>query len=480
MKRLSILSPLPRLIAPFIIFSLIFSLAPPTHAVQPANTLSQVKKIYVETIGGKSDANDVRKQIIDNLQKDHRLQIADDPAQADAILQVRMESWIQGYVSVNPRSASNFPVYGGFLSAQLLGKGGDLLWSYVVTPRRSETSGIRHDLADQITQKLLVALTRPPTQGPVRIIKGAGASFPAPLYQAWIESFRLHHPDIQITYNSIGSEAGIEQLHDNKINLAASDVALSDAYMSQMPVKILQFATVIGAVVPIYHLPQIGSNLRFTPEILAKIYLGEIRTWDDRAISAINRGVPLPNAPIIVIHRTDGSGTTFAFTDFLSKTSPEWKSTVGNGTTVKWPVGQGVQGNDEVAATVAQTPNAIGYTELTYAIQRQLSFGTVRNAAGNFVQANPITLAAAAVSAQTSPTASITNAPGKDAYPITSFTWLLVPASIPDPATKSAVVEFLDWILTSGQKDCSALAYHPLPKETAARQLRMLATFKAK
>ncbi len=454
----------------------------PGHA-QTIDTLRQVKKIYVDAIGGKSDATAVRKSIIDNLQKDHSIQIVDDPAQADAILQVRMESWIRGYVSVNTRSASNFPVYGGFLSAKLIGKGSDLLWSYIVTPSQNVPSGIHHDLADQITRKLLVALTSPPAKGPVRILKAAGATFPAPLYQAWIESFRQHHPDIQITYNSIGSEAGIQQLHDNKITFAASDVALSDAYMSQMPAKLLQFATVIGAVVPIYHLPQIGNNLRFTPEILANIYLGNIRSWDDPAIRAINHGVPLPSDPIIVIHRTDGSGTTFVWTDFLSKTNPNWKDTVGTGTTVKWPVGRGAQGNDEVAATVAETPNSIGYTELTYAIQRQLTYGTVRNAAGNFVQANSITLDAAAIAAKpanATAAVSLTNSPAKDAYPITSFTWLLVPESIPDPATKSAVADFLEWILTTGQKDCSAFAYHPLPKEIAARELQMLATFKSK
>jgi len=484
MKRPSNLRPFPRWAATSIVLALLIVLTGvitlPGHT-QTIDTLRQVKKIYVDAVGGKSDATAVRKLIIDNLQKDHSIQIVDDPTQADAILQVRMESWVRGYVSINPRSASNFPVYSGFLSAQLIGKGSDLLWSYIVTPSLSAPSGVRRDLADQITRKLLVALTSPPTKGPVRILKAAGATFPAPLYQIWIESFRQHHPDIQISYNSIGSEAGIQQLYENKITFAASDVALSDAYMSQMPTKLLQFATVIGAVVPIYHLPQIGNNLRFTPEILANIYLGNIRSWDDPAIRAVNRDVPLPSDPIIVIHRTDGSGTTFVWTDFLSKTNPDWKVAVGSGTTVKWPVGRGVQGNDEVAATVAATPNSIGYTELAYATQRQLTYGTVRNAAGNFVQANSITLAAAAsASKPTTATTSLTNAPGRDAYPITSFTWFLVPASIPDPATKSAVADFLEWILTTGQKESSALAYHPLPKETVTRELQMLAAFKAK
>ncbi|RSL15316.1 phosphate ABC transporter phosphate-binding protein [Edaphobacter aggregans] len=485
MKRPSILRPLQRWITASILLGFLVALTAaitlPTHA-QTTDTLHQVKKIYVDPITGKSDSTAARKLIIDNLQKDHTVQIVDDPTQADAILQVRMETWVRGYVSVNPRSTSGYPAYGGFLSAQLLGKGGDLLWSNIVTPSRYASSGIRHDLADQIAHKLLVALTSSPSKGPVRILKAAGATFPAPLYLAWIESFRQHRPDIQITYNSIGSEAGLEQLHDSKVTFAASDVALSDAYMRQMPVKLLQFATVLGAIVPVYNLPQIGNNLRFTPEILANIYLGNIRSWDDPAIRAVNHGVPLPSAPIVIIHRNDGSGTTFAFTDFLSKTNPDWKATVGSGTTVKWPVGKGVQGNDGVAASVAETPNSIGYTELTYAIQRQLSYGIVRNAAGNFMQANLATLAAAAIAPHgTSAIASsLTNAPGKYAYPITSFTWLLVPESIPDPVTKSAVADFLEWILTAGQKEVSALAYHPLPKETVTRELQMLAAFKAK
>jgi phosphate transport system substrate-binding protein len=436
----------------------------------------------------------MRKHLIDSLRNGHSLEVANDQSRADAVLKTSVAIWVKGYVSVNPRSpGSKYPVYGGFLSAQLVGRDGETLWSYLVTPSRYTSTSINQDLTDQLMKKLQAALhdTTPatpasrPAQGSTRILKAAGATFPAPLYQAWIESFRQHHPDIQITYNGIGSEAGIQQLHDNKITFAASDVLLSNAQMAGMPIKVLSFATVIGAVVPIYNLPQSGQSsqdLRFTPEVLAGIYLGKIRRWNDPAIHAINHGVNLPDAEIIVVHRADGSGTTFAWTDFLSKTNAEWKSAVGSGTTVKWPVGQGAQGNDGTASTVARTPNSIGYAELSFAIQRQLSYGTVRNAAGNFTQANLITLAAAA-SASTQGNgalASLINTPGKDAYPITAITWLLVPESFPDPATKSAVAEFLDWILTSGQKECSALAYNPLPKEIVAHELEQLATFKAK
>jgi phosphate ABC transporter phosphate-binding protein len=487
MKQPSITRPL-RWAARAIFISLLFAPTLPSQA-QTANALNQVRRIYLDTSGAKPDAAEMRKHLIDSLRNNHSLEIVTDPSHADAILKASSAIWVNGYVSVNPRSpGSKYPVYSGYLSAQLVGKDGDPLWSYLVTPSRYASTGIHQDLTDQLIKKLLAALheTAPAAlasrPAPGVTLKAAGASFPAPLYQAWIESFREHHPDIHITYNAIGSEAGIQQLHDNKITFAASDVPLSDAYMTQMPVKVLQFATVIGAVVPIYYLPQAGQDLRFTPEVLANIYLGKIRKWNNPALRAINRSVTLPDAEIVVVHRADGSGTTFAWTDFLSQTNPEWKSVVGSGTTVKWPIGHGAQGNDGIASLVAQTPNSIGYAELSFAIQRQLSYGTVRNAAGNFTQANLLTLAAAVENSSThgasSVSLSLINAPGKDSYPITSFTWLMVPESIPDPATKSAVVAFIDWVLTSGQKECSALAYNPLPKETVTREQELLATFK--
>jgi phosphate transport system substrate-binding protein len=488
MKRLSIRGAVLRRVAISVLLVL-FAVA--AHAqTQTPNPLSQVHKIYLDTAAAKPDPAEMRKHLINSMRNDHSIEIVTDPIHADAILAISSEIWVKGYVSVNPRApGSKFPVYGGFLSAQLVGKDGEVLWSYLVTPSRYSSGSIHQDLADQLTKKLMEAVheTAPATPAgkPAKgiIVTAAGASFPAPLYQSWIESFREHHPEIHITYSAIGSEAGVQQLHDKKITFAASDVPLSDLYMTQMPVKLLQFATVIGAVVPIYHLPQTGQDLQFSPEVLAGIFLGKIRKWNDPAIRATNRSVNLPDAEIVVIHRADGSGTTFAFTDFLSKTNSDWKSAVGSGTTVKWPTGRAAQGNEGIASVVQQTPNSIGYAELSFAIQRQLSFGSVRNATGNFTQANLLTLAAAAANVSVHGNdilAPLTNAPGKDAYPITSLTWLLVPASFPDPATKAAVAEFLEWILTSGQKECSALAYNPLPKEILARQLEQLAAFKAK
>ncbi len=482
MKRLSTTGPLLQWAAIPIVLSLLLALTLPAQA-QTADTLSHVRKIYIDTAAAKPDANEMRKHLMDSLHNDHSLEIVTDPSHADAILKVSSEIWVKAYISVNPRVPGNkYPVYGGFLSAQLIGKGGDPLWSYLVTPSRYASSGIHRDLSDQLIKNLLVAVhdaaQSSSANRPTTLVKVAGATFPAPLYQAWIESFRQHHPEIQITYNAVGSVAGIQQLRDKKITFAASDIPPSDASISQIPVKLLQFATVVGAVVPVYHLPQTGQDLRFTPETLAGIYLGKIRRWNDPAIRELNHGVTLPDAEIIVVHRADGSGTTFAFTDFLSRTNPAWKTAIGAGTTVNWPIGRAAQGNDGVSTLVEQTPNSIGYVELSFAIQRQLSYGTVRNATGNFTQANLFTIEAAADGNST--LTSLINAPGKDAYPITTFTWLLVPESISDPATKSAVAEFLDWILTSGQKECAALAYNPLPKEIVTRELEQLAAFKAK
>jgi phosphate transport system substrate-binding protein len=454
-----------------------------------AQSLSQIRKIYVDAFSGQPDPAAMRQHLIDNLRKDKSIQVVDSPSQADATLKTSGEIWIKAYISVNPRSpSSKYPVYGGYLSAQLVSPSGDTLWSWLVTPTHNPSS-IPQDLADQLVRKLESAIrnTTPtgvpvtPPSTPSITLKAAGATFPAPLYLAWIESYRQHHPAIQITYDAVGSEGGIQQLRDQRIAFAASDFPLPDSAASSMPTPVLQFATVVGAVVPIYHLEGVGRDLRFTPAILAAIYLGKIRKWNDPAIVAINHGASLPDADIVVIHRGDGSGTTYTFTSFLSLTDPGWKSTVGSGATISWPTGIAAQGNDGVASTVEKTPNSIGYAELSFAIQRRLSYGSVRNAAGNFVQANLISLAAAVSSASTGHdiAPSLLNATGHDAYPITSFTWLLIPQSFPDPTTRAALADFLDWILTTGQKECSALAYTPLPKEIVTHQQELLNKFKS-
>lgn len=461
---------------------------------QTATALNQIKRIYVDSFTGKLGGPELQQQMINDLRKDAAgLQVVPDPTQADAILKGTGENWVRGYVSVNPRASSSnqYPVYGGFLSAQISGKDGETLWSYLVTPGKYSSSGIREDLAHQLVKRMVADLhdstTQPSAtqaaQHSTLTLKVAGASFPAPLYQAWFDSFQQHHPGIVITYGSIGSEAGIQQLREGKLTFAASDVPLSSAQMAGMPFKVLQFASVLGAVVPVYNLPRVGRDLNFTPDVLAGIYMGTIRRWNDPEIVAINHHVALPDQEIVVVHRSDGSGTTFAWTDYLSKTNSAWKTSIGSGFAVNWPVGKEAEGNDGVASTVAATPNSIGYAELSYAIQRELSYGTVRNSSGNFVQANLFSLGAAASSFRKDtgdPYAPLTNSSARDAYPITSLTWLLVPESIPDPATKSAVADFLGWMLTSGQKECAALAYMPLPKEIVNRELDLLATVKSK
>src|SRR5690348_14924856 len=260
-------------------------------------------------------------------------------------------------------------------------------------------------------------------------LNGAGATFPYPIYSKWFSEYHKAHPDVEINYQSIGSGGGIRQVLAGTVDFGASDGPMSDEQLKQAPVKILHFPTVLGAVVPAYHVPGVSGDLRFSPETIANICLGKITSWDDKAIAADNPGVKLPAQSIIVVHRSDGSGTNYIFTDYLSKISPEWRDKVGKGTSVKWPVGLGAKGNEGVAGMVRQMEGSFGYVELIYAEQNKINFGSVQNAKGKFVKADlDSTTAAAAAVAKTMPSdfrVSITNAPAFDAYPISSFTWLL-------------------------------------------------------
>lgn len=296
-------------------------------------------------------------------------------------------------------------------------------------------------------------------------LNGAGATFPYPVYSKWFSEYHKQHPDVQINYQSIGSGGGIRQLLAGTVDFGASDGPMSDEQLKQSSTKILHIPTVLGSVVPAYNLPGAGE-LKFTPQALAGIYLGTITKWNDPAITKANPGLNLPGDSIIVVHRSDGSGTTFIWTDFLSKVSPEWKSKVGNGTSVKWPTGLGAKGNEGVAGMVRQMKGAIGYIELIYAEQNKIPFGTVQNAAGNFVKASLQSTTMAAASVKNMPAdfrVSITNPPGKEAYPIASFTWLLVPVESKDPAKGKILSEFLNWMLDEGQKLAPQLSYAPLP-----------------
>ncbi len=301
---------------------------------------------------------------------------------------------------------------------------------------------------------------------------GAGATFPYPIYSKWFSEYGKSHSGIQINYQSIGSGGGIRQVTAQTVDFGASDMPMTDKQLQDAKRKILNIPTVLGADVPAYNIPGVEAELKFTQEALSGIFLGKISKWNDKAITSANPGVNLPDRDIIVVHRSDGSGTTFIWTDYLSKISPEWKSQVGADTSVKWPIGMGGKGNEGVAGLIRQLPGSIGYVELIYAIQNKIPYGTVRNSSGTFVKASLESVTAAAGSAPKMPAdfrVSITNAPGKDAYPISSFTWLLIPEQSKDSAKGQIINDFLNWMVTDGQKMTAALAYAPLPENVVAK-----------
>ena len=303
-------------------------------------------------------------------------------------------------------------------------------------------------------------------------LNGAGATFPNPIYTKWFSEYNKLHSDVQINYQSIGSGGGIRQVLAGTVDFGASDGPMSDEQLGQAKVKILHIPTVLGAVVPAYNVPGVSGEIKFTPDVLANIFLGKITNWNDPAIAKANAGVSLPNQPIIVIHRSDGSGTTFIFTDYLSKVSKEWESTVGKGTAVKWPIGLGGKGNEGVAGQIRQLQGSIGYVELIYAVQNSISYGSVKNAAGEFLKATLAGVTDAAASVKTMPAdfrVSITNAPGKTAYPISSFTWLLIPVQAKTPANGKILADFLTWMVSDGQKLAGPLSYAPLPDSVAEK-----------
>lgn len=303
-------------------------------------------------------------------------------------------------------------------------------------------------------------------------LNGAGATFPYPMYSKWFSEYHKAHPDVQINYQSIGSGGGIRQVLAGTVDFGASDGPMTDQQLSEAKIKILHIPTVLGAVVPAYNVSGITQDLRFSPQVIADICLGKITNWNDKAIAADNPGVKFPDKPIIVVHRSDGSGTNYIFTDYLAKVSPEWKERVGKGTSVKWPVGMGVKGNEGVAGFIRGMDGAFGYVELIYAVQNKIQYGLVKNAAGNWLKGSLEGATAAAASVKDMPAdfrVSITNAPGKDAYPIASFTWLLIPVQSKDQAKGKILVDFLNWMLDSGEKMTKELDYAPLPANVAAK-----------
>ena len=314
------------------------------------------------------------------------------------------------------------------------------------------------------------------------LINAAGATFPYPMYSKWFDVYHKKFPNLQFNYQSIGSGGGIQQVTAGTVDFGASDGPMTDQQIKEFHEKrgsnILHFPTVMGADVPAYNIPGVTAQLNFTPEALAGIFLGKITKWNDPEIANANSGVKLPGNPIVVVHRSDGSGTTYVWVDYLSKISKEWETKVGRATSVNWPVGLGGKGNEGVAGQLRQTPNSIGYVELIYAIQSKMTYGKVKNSTGAFVQASLASVTAAAAAGQQMPDdfrVSITNAFGRDSYPISSFTWLLIPDKIADPAKKKAITDFLHWMLTDGQKEAQALDYAPLPEPVVAKEMKAIA-----
>ena len=314
------------------------------------------------------------------------------------------------------------------------------------------------------------------------LINGAGATFPYPIYSKWFDEYHKLHPDIQINYQSIGSGGGIRQVGELVVDFGATDGPMTDEQLKKSRTKLLHFPTALGAAVPTYDIPGLATDLRFTPEALAGMFLGEIKKWDDPRIAKANPGVRLPSENIVVVHRSDGSGTTYVWTDYLGKVSKDWERKVGRGTSVKWPAGLGGKGNEGVSALVKQIPYSVGYVELIYAEQSKLPHGMVQNRSGAFVKATlKSTSAAGAGAAREMPPdfrVSITNPQGKEAYPIASFTWLLIPEKIPDPKKGKALVGFLKWMLKDGQKYATQLLYAPLPAEVIAMEEKAIQKIK--
>lgn len=311
------------------------------------------------------------------------------------------------------------------------------------------------------------------------LLNGAGATFPYPIYSKWFDVYHQKHPNIQINYQSIGSGGGIRQVLAGTVDFGASDGPMSDDQMKEFKEKrgvdILHFPTVLGADVPSYNIPGVTAELNFSQKAIAGIFLGTITKWNDPEITKPNPGVNLPGADIIVVHRSDGSGTTYIWTDFLAKISDQWKTKVGKGTSVNWPVGLGGKGNEGVTGLVKQTPNSIGYIELIYAVQNKIPYGKVQNAAGKFLKADLGGVTAAAASVKDMPAdfrVSITNPPGAAAYPVSSFTWLLIPAKISDATKRDTIKDFVNWMLKDGQTYAEPLSYAQLPKSVVAKETK--------
>jgi phosphate transport system substrate-binding protein len=443
-----------------------------------------VKQLYVEPFTTKAGSDKLREDVIAELRKQSSISLVPNALNADVILAGGGEIRIKGYRSLNPRSgrlpSNGIPVYGGFLSVELKDEKGETLWSYLVTPGAS-AGDISKEISKQIAKHVAKALEKddppprpdPPPQ-PMAALMGAGATFPYPVYAKWFTNYRRENPNVEITYDALGSEAGVLKLLAGEVDFGASDSP--EAIHAMAPARegeYMLFPSVIGAVVPIVNLPGVPGNIAFTPEILAGIYLGKITKWNDPLLRQANPRVRLPDLDIVVVHRSDGSGTSYAWTDYLSMTSPDWKTQVGAELAPKWPTGRGANGNDGVAKLVKELGGSIGYVEFIYALQNHLNFGRVRNQNGKFVDASLETIGVAAKKAMEISDdlkVSLVNAPGAGAYPIASFTWLIIPAHITDETKRNALTGFLKWMLGPGQTQAAALGYLGLPQNLVSRE----------
>jgi phosphate ABC transporter phosphate-binding protein len=457
---------------------------------QSTATTPAIKTLYIENFKGVNGSDQLRDSLIKRFEKSSDFQITTDKSQTDAVLQGTGSLWVRGYHAINLRSPSSnrVPVYTGYLSVQLTSKSGEPLWSYLAVPSSLGWKTVTDDLTATVVKQLeavhsslgAAVHTSHPVGAPTTALTGAGATFPEPLYLLWFEMLREAH-GLSISYSSVGSQEGMRLLADAKVDFAASEVDPGEDYaLAGKASQYLRVASVLGGVVPVYNLDDLHDDVHFTPEVLADIYLGKIQRWNDPRIRKWNKGIALPDAAIIVVHRAEGSGTTAAWSAFLAKNSAAWKAIGGTGMLPAWPTGVGVDGNQGVASTVKTTKNSIGYVELVYALQSEVPFGAVQNQAGEFVRADLVSLGAAAASAQitTGEVSAALDSSDKRAYPIATLTWLLVPRQVDSAAKKAALLQMLQWALTSGQKACSALGYVPLPKELAERELQVLGQWK--
>jgi phosphate ABC transporter phosphate-binding protein len=448
--------------------------------------LRAVHTVFVDSFGSGTNAEAARKRVVERLEKTG-IHVIDQKNGADAILHGNAVIWATGTISNNLRSNSTRQeMYQGYLSVDLTDSANRTLWSYMATPGRFRASNIVDDLADQVVARLeremkagilVAASATAPSSGARISLHGAGSTFPAPIYMKWFETFEQTPGGFPISYDAIGSEAGIERLREGKLDFATSDIREPEGPQ----LDAIYFPTVVGGVVPIYNLPDAGHALDLTPQVLAEIYAGTIRKWNDPRIRQSNSGAHLPDAEITVVYRSDGSGTTYAWTSYLSMASPDWKARVGEGARVAWPVGSGAEGNEGMAEMVAKSPNSVGYVEMTFAFQHRLNYAAVRNPAGRFIKADLASITAAA--AHVHPGAadlriSLLDSPDKDAYPISTFTWIVVPKAAGDAQKRAAIAGFLRWMLSAGQKQCSSLGYVPLPHDLVAQELQAVDALK--